>query len=187
MSKKSYTLAEIDKLATKFDKFAQDTSVGYFPPPGGAGLAGPYVPGTAPAPGYGAEGQPTSPALHPVKMNAPAVKEQEKAKPAAPKYDPEVVKTMQMFLTNSKALKDAIVQGQFSPLVVDGIFGPDTQKQLAYWGKANKIPARTVNDLVKALYQAEGAAKRSMPAAASTSIKDRLISLANKFEDKYGV
>lgn len=189
MSKKSYTLVEINNLATKFDKFAQDSSVNYFPSEP-QGVTGPYVPGTAPAAGYGVDqSAPTAPALHTVQLNAPAVKEQEKAKPkpaAAPKYDPEVVKTMQLFLSNSKALQGAIAQGQFSPLVIDGIFGPDTQRQLSYWGKANNIPARTVNDLVKALYQAEGAAKRPAPAQAA-SFADKLISLADKFEGKYGV
>lgn len=172
-------------LAAKFDaKLARIAQAQTFPDPSGAGVNSPYVPGTEPPVSQG----PAAPAGAAPAINAPApaVKAPAQAPGAAPSYDAAAINSLQDFL--NRALADDIIAGKLSPLVVDGKLGPDTTNSLKYWGKQNQIQARTVPELLQiALNKTPKAAPKAAPAApkAVASVKQNLISLANKFDNKY--
>jgi hypothetical protein len=74
-------------------------------------------------------------------LNAPAVREQEKAAPATGanvKFDPRV-KAVQDFL-NQQLTQGGPGQAVAPPIASDGRWGTETANMLRLWGKQNKLP-----------------------------------------------
>src|SRR5258708_4033552 len=168
------SIQKTQDISAKFDK--KLAQIQTFPEPSGLGIAAPYVPGTEPEVGPKVEKDNTIIEPHLTQLNAPSTQEQEKAttKVQLPSYgDPETVELLQEFLNNS--LREEIIAGKRSPLVVDSRFGKDTAAALNMWATKYNIHAQDMSELVNI----------ALNKSKSAAIKNDLVKLADKFDNKY--
>jgi hypothetical protein len=77
---------------------------------------------------------------------APAGQPGAPAAKAPAQYDSGTINLLQSFLNN--ALRDQIIAGKRSPLVVDGVLGNDTTGALREWARSQNIPFTNVQSLI---------------------------------------